>query len=76
MKILRTGHGYSIHNYIVELTDQEKDWCNARIITACDNHGRCDDEQWQRVVDGAHPGHFGGTVRRASGIAYVSVYVD
>jgi len=77
MKIIRSDHtGYSIHRYLVELNDQERDWCDRRIITACDNHGHCDDERWQRIVDGAHPCHFGGNVERHNSVAHVDVYVD
>jgi hypothetical protein len=77
MKFLNRDKGVTIHSYCVELEPHERDWCDRRIITHCDRKGTLTNEQWQNVMDGAHPGHFGGHVERYNdNRCAVDVYVD
>lgn len=78
MKIERYYTGYATHKYRVVLeTPEERDFPDSRIISACDQR-RDDEERWERELNGAHPGHFGGHVTRwpDTGECDVSVYVD
>jgi hypothetical protein len=85
MKFESFEHGYACQHRTVVLEGEERDWCDNRIITAADRHGVCTGEDWQKIEDGAHPGHFGGRVERFSTIspgnkvvhrANVTVYID
>ena len=77
MKILGRDYGYNNNSYVIRLDPAEAEWPDRRIITACDRHGKLSDEDWQKILDGDHPCHFGGYVeRRADGTAYVKVYTD
>lgn len=67
------------HVYNVELTDEECNWPNARVITAVDRRGNLTPEQWRLIESGeVHPGNFGGLVRPSKkfGLFEVTVYVD
>jgi hypothetical protein len=75
--IERIGAGISIQTYRVTLEPNEMQWSDYRIITAVDRKGKLTDDEWDSIVGGAHPGHFGGSVRRYSNNkAEVKVYVD
>ena len=72
--------GYAHRKYWVQLEGKELEWPDQRIITACDRQGKCSDEEWAAIENGAHPCHFGGIVKRGylgdPTKAEVKVYID
>lgn len=82
MEIVKRHSGYGTHYYIARLTDEELSWPDLRLITAADRAGQLTDEEWERIDNGTHPGHFGGHVEKRGGrrtsatYAKISVYFD
>lgn len=80
MKWITQWSGYAHRVHRVQLEGDELNWSHERIITAADRHGKCDDEAWNAIEAGEHPGHFGGTVTKHVGdgpdVFDVKIYTD
>ena len=67
MDFIKRSGGYGTNTFIVRLTKEECSWPKERLITHCDRNGNLTESQWQIFADGAHPGHFGGSVEKRQG---------
>jgi hypothetical protein len=79
MKRILKQRGTSYNTYEVHLeTDEERSWCDSRLITATDRSNGLTNEEWQLIQSGEqHPGHFGGSVQKLPlDVRLVKVYVD
>lgn len=70
----------SCHNrnvFRVRLTDEELTYNESRLVTLADRHGQLSEDDWQRITNGEHPGHFGGRVQfHDNNEATIDVYTD
>lgn len=76
----KSCYGHNLH--VVELEHHEVSYPDERLITMADRHGELSDADWQAILDGKHPCHFGGTVEHSVGrltgvpCATIKVYID
>lgn len=77
MIFLSTTPRYARTSYRVRLEPHETAYTDSRLITLADRGGRLTDPEWEAIAKGqAHPGHFGGEVRRYGDELQIEVYVD
>lgn len=77
MNIITQQSLYARNKFLISLTDDYERGLNDReLITYVDQYG--DRQRFESIVlNGSHPGHFGGEVeRRANDECVVTVYTD
>lgn len=77
MNVIMQNSLYARNEYLITLTDDyERGLSDRELITYVDQHG--DRQRFESIIlNGSHPGHFGGKVtRRANDECVVTVYTD
>lgn len=77
MKRLSRSNGYAHNMHVVELSNEEMQYSNAKLLHMVDNGYRVQ-EWWPEVEAGSrHPGHWGGVVtKHPDNTATIKVYID